>query len=92
MIHSLDITVALGGPAVAPAGAVLAGLEQLAAADCAVFGVDLTDARTEATDATWARGSGRTVRADSGSLVALLGGRTLPDGRAPPRTPRRSDH
>jgi hypothetical protein len=37
--------------------------------------------RLEAVDAAWSWGSGRLVRADSGSLVALLGGRTLPDGR-----------
>ena len=85
VIHSLDVTVALDRPAVAPAAAVTAVLDLLTAADGSWFGIDLTDVRLEAADTDWGWGSGRTVRADSGSLVALLGGRTLPDGRALPR-------
>ena len=49
------------------------------------FGVDLTDVRLEATDSAWGWGTGQLVRADSGSLVALLSGRALPDGRGVPR-------
>ena len=85
VIHSLDVTVALDRPAVAPEEAVIAVLDQLTAANGAWFGVDLTDVRLEAADTAWSWGSGRAVRADSGSLVALLSGRTLPDGRILPR-------
>jgi uncharacterized protein (TIGR03083 family) len=82
VIHSLDVTVALDRPAVAPDEAVVAVLDQLTAANGAWFGVDLTGVRLEAADADWSWGSGDGVRADSGLLVALLSGRTLPDGRA----------
>jgi len=85
VIHSLDVTVALDRPAVAPAEAVIAVLDRMTAADGAWFGIDLTGLRLEATDTAWSWGDGRPVRADSGSLVALLGGRTLPDGRLLPR-------
>ncbi len=85
VIHSLDVTIALGWPAVAPAAAVTAILDRLVEADGAWFGVDLGEVRLEATDADWGWGRGRPVRADSGWLVALLSGRTLPDGRALPR-------
>lgn len=85
VIHSLDVTVALDQPAVAPAEAVTAVRDQLTAADGVVFGVDLTGVRLEAADADWGWGSGDLVRADSGCLVALLSGRVLPDGRALPR-------
>ncbi len=82
VIHSLDVTVALGEPPVAPAPAVESVLDHLAAADGASFGVDLTDVRLEAADTDWSRGTGTPVRADGGALLALLSGRRLPDGRA----------
>lgn len=85
VIHSLDITIPLDRPTVAPKEAVTAVLDQLASANGAYFGVDLTGARLEATDADWSWGSGGSgdaVRANSGLLLALLSGRTLPDGRA----------
>lgn len=85
VIHSLDVTVALDRPAVAPAPAITAVLDQLAAAQGSLFGIDLDDVRLEATDSDRSWGQGRPVRADSGSLLALLAGRTLPDGRALPR-------
>jgi len=85
VIHSLDVTVALDRPTVAPKEAVTAVLDQLTAANGTWFGVDLTDVRLEATDTVWSWGHGRLVRADSGSLVALLSGRALPDGRTLPR-------
>ena len=86
VIHSLDVTIALHRPPVAPAAAVTAVLEQLTAANGGWFGVDLTGVRLEATDTGWSWGDGRPVRADGGSLVALLSGRALPDGRTLPRT------
>ncbi len=85
VIHSLDVTVALGRPAVAPTPAVTAVLEQLTAAEGAVFGIDLTGIRLEAADTGWSWGTGRLVRDNSGSLVALLSGRALPDGQTLPR-------
>jgi uncharacterized protein (TIGR03083 family) len=85
VIHSLDVTVALDRPAVAPTEAVVAVLDQLTAAEGAFFGVDLTGVRLEAADTGWSWGSGDVVRADSGRLLALLSGRTLPDGRVLPR-------
>lgn len=81
VIHSLDVTVALDRPPVAPRDAIVAVLDQLTAADGAFFGLDLTGVRLEADDADWSWGSGESVRADSGRLVSLLGGRRLPDGR-----------
>jgi uncharacterized protein (TIGR03083 family) len=85
VIHSLDITVALDRPAVAPKEAVVAILDQLTAANGDWFGVDLTGVRLEASDTDWSWGNGDVLRADSGRLVALLSGRALPDGRALPR-------
>ena len=88
VIHSLDVTVALDRPAVAPEGAVIAILDQLTAANGAYFSVELTGVRLEAADTDWTWGSGDAVRADSGLLVALLSGRTLPDDRALQRVDR----
>ena len=85
VIHSLDVTVALDRPPVAPAEALVAVLDQLTDADGAFFGLDLTGVRLEAADTDWSWGSGEAVRAGSGALVALLSGRTLPDGPALPR-------
>ncbi|RNL51924.1 maleylpyruvate isomerase family mycothiol-dependent enzyme [Arthrobacter oryzae] len=85
VIHSLDVTIALDRPAVAPAAAVTTVLDLLTAADGSWFGVALTDVRLEATDSDWSWGSGQLVRADGGRLVSLLSGRTLPDGRTIPR-------
>lgn len=85
VVHSLDVTLALGRPALAPAEAMTAVLDQLTAAQGAVFGIKLADFRLEATDTDWGWGDGELVRADSGSLVALVSGRTLSDGRTLPR-------
>jgi uncharacterized protein (TIGR03083 family) len=84
VIHSLDVTVPLGRAPVAPVDAVVAVLDQLAEAEGAVFGRDLAGLRLEADDIDWSWGSGDVVRADAGRLVALLSGRTLPDGRSLP--------
>ncbi|HKN99866.1 MAG TPA: maleylpyruvate isomerase family mycothiol-dependent enzyme [Pseudonocardiaceae bacterium] len=85
VIHSLDVTIALGRPPVAPGEAVAALLYQLTVAGGATFGVDLSHVRLEATDSAWTWGTGQPVRADSPALVALLSGRVLPDGRSLPR-------
>ncbi|SOC50245.1 TIGR03083 family protein [Blastococcus aggregatus] len=85
VIHSLDVTVALGRPPVAPPGAISAVLDHLVAAEGAFFGVDLTGIRLEATGSAHTWGDGEPTRADTGALVALLSARTLPDGRALPR-------
>ena len=85
VIHSLDVTVALDRPAVAPPEAVRGVLDQLTASDGAWFGVDLSGVLLEAEDTGWSWGAGEPLRADSGRLVSLLSGRTLPDGRALPR-------
>jgi uncharacterized protein (TIGR03083 family) len=81
VIHSLDVTVALDRPPVAPPQAVIAVLDQLTAANGAIFGIDLTGVCLEATDTDWSWGTGEVVRAESGQLTAMLSGRTLPDGR-----------
>ena len=85
VIHSLDVTIPLGQQPVAPPGAVRDVLDQLTAANGEWFGVDLTGIRLEATDTDWAWGDGEVVRGESGHLVALLSGRSLPDGQALPR-------
>lgn len=87
-IHSLDITLALDQPTVAPPDAVAAVLDQLTATNGTLFGIDLTGVGLEATDIDWSRGGGDTLSATSSELVALLSGRTLPDGRALSRTGR----
>ena len=87
VVHSLDVTVAQHLPPTAPPPAVAAVLDLLA--DGRVFGVDPRGIRLEAIDSGWGAGAGETVRADSGALVALLAGRTLPDGRALPRVSAR---
>ncbi len=84
VIHSLDVTIPLAEPPVASAAAVTAVLEHLTAANGGLFGIDLTGVRIEASDTGWSWGDGRPVRADGASLVAMLSGRTLPDGRARP--------
>lgn len=88
VIHSLDITIALDRSTIAPNEAVVAVLDQLIAADGTLFGIDLTGVRLEAVDTDWNWGTGDVVRADSSRLLALLSGRTLPDGRALQRVER----
>ena len=89
MIHSLDVTVALAAPPVAPGGCDAHGvLEQLAAADGTSFGVDLPAARLDADDVDWSRGSGRQVaRRRAGWRPpgrADLAGRSAPFSRGGP--------
>ena len=82
VIHSLDVTIALGRPPTAPRDAVLAVLTMLTAANGTIFGIDLTDTHLTATDIPWTWGTGRPVTTDSASLVSLLSGRTLPTGES----------
>jgi len=84
VIHSLDVTIALNRPSVAPTEAATAVLDELTAASGTRFGIDLTAVRLEAADTGRSWGDGQVVSADSGSLVALLAGRSLPDGRTLP--------
>jgi uncharacterized protein (TIGR03083 family) len=81
VIHSLDVTIALDRPSVAPVEAMAAVLDQLAEANGTTFDVDLGDMRLEADDIDWGWGEGEVLRADAGRLIALMSGRTLPDGR-----------
>lgn len=85
VIHSLDITIPLGEQPAAPPEAVHDVLDQLTASGGAWFDVDLTGLRLEATDTDWVWGDGAPVRAESSHLVALLSGRSLPDGKTLPR-------
>ena len=82
VIHSLDVTIALGRPAVAPADAVVAVLDHLVAADGAFFGIDLTGVRgwrppTRTGSGARARPSARTAARWSPSWAVAR----LPDGR-----------
>lgn len=81
VIHSLDVTVPLDRPSVAPVEARVAVLDQLTAANGAIFGLDVSGVRLAADDVSWQWGDGTTITADSGRLIALLSGRSLPDGR-----------
>jgi uncharacterized protein (TIGR03083 family) len=85
VIHSLDVTIPLDKPPVAPREAMTVILDELTGSNGSWFGVDLTGSRFEAVDVDWAWGSGEVVRADTGSLVALLSGRRLPEGHVLPR-------
>ncbi len=71
VIHSLDVTLAMDAPAVAPPDAVRHVLDQLTAAGGATFGVDLAGLDSLADDPA--------------TRVALAAGRALPDGRRLPR-------
>jgi uncharacterized protein (TIGR03083 family) len=81
VVHSLDVTLALGVPSVAPDDALVAILDAMVAGGAGRFDVDVTDRRFVAVDLEWASGSGTRVTAKAGELVALLAHRTLPDGR-----------
>ena len=82
VVHAVDALAPLGHQAVLPAEAVREVLDQLVAADGHWFGVDLRDVRLESADGSWGQADGEVVRADTASLVALVSGRTLPDGRS----------
>ena len=70
VIHTLDVTLPVSAAPVAPPAAVDAVLDLLVASQGTWFGVDP---------------AGDDASATSGDRVALLAGRTLPDGRRLPR-------
>ena len=74
VIHSLDVTIALGRPPVAPPEAVTALRDLLVESGGSWFGIDADGVSLDGTD--------------DASQVALLSGRTLPDGRSLPRRAR----
>jgi uncharacterized protein (TIGR03083 family) len=81
-IHALDVTVALALPPQPPAGALRVLLDALAGPpDIQIFGLDLAGLALTAPDLGWTHGTGTEVSAPADHLVALLAGRTLPDGR-----------
>ncbi len=85
VIHSLDVTIALDRPPVAPVDARVAVLDQLTGAGGALFGVDLTGVRLEADDTGWPRATVRPCERTAAPSWPCSRGRTLPDGRALPR-------
>lgn len=82
VIHSLDITLALDRPTTAPPEALSIVLDQLADSGGVHFGIDQTGLHLCASDTDWETGSGKPIRASTPQLIALLSGRTLPDGRS----------
>jgi len=72
VIHSLDVTVALDRPVVAPKEAVIAVLDQLIAANGEWFGIDLTGVRFEAADADWSGGSGDLVLLNGVVVIKIM--------------------
>lgn len=82
VVHSLDITNAIGRPPALDPVAARAILDSLTAGGVAArFGVDVSAYRLEATDLGWAWGDGHPVTATSAELISLLSHRTLGDGR-----------
>ncbi|GAA1865552.1 maleylpyruvate isomerase family mycothiol-dependent enzyme [Pseudonocardia ailaonensis] len=82
VIHSLDATIPLDAAPTAPPDALHAILDHLTAAHGTIFGLDLTGLGLRTPDGRWTWGDGdRIVEADAHHMVALLAGRTLPDGR-----------
>jgi uncharacterized protein (TIGR03083 family) len=59
VIHSLDVTIALGQPAAASQVAMVAVLDQLTGANGALFGIDLTGVRLEDVESAWSWGQRR---------------------------------
>src|SRR6476469_4807605 len=81
VVHSMDVTIPLQSEAAPALDARLATLHTLVDSKPPLFGVTLEGVRLEADDCDWSWGDGHVVRGDSASLVALVAGRTLPDGR-----------
>jgi uncharacterized protein (TIGR03083 family) len=81
VVHSLDVTNALGLTSSFSDDAARAILDSLTGGGAARFGVDLEGRRLEATDLDWAWGSGEPLVGTSAELISLATHRTLVDGR-----------
>lgn len=83
VVHSLDITNAVGLPAAASADALRVILDSLTEGGAAArFGVDVAGVALGAPDIGWSWGEGEVVTADAAVLVSLVSHRTLPGGRS----------
>ncbi len=81
VMHSLDITEALGLGLRVPADRLAVVLPNLATPkSLKFFGVDLRGMQLRATDTGWTFGSGRTVTGTAQDLALLLCGRKRPNG------------
>jgi uncharacterized protein (TIGR03083 family) len=82
VIHTLDITEALGWDYRVPTGRIGAVLEIVGGPDAPnLFGVDLTGVRLQADDLEWSSGAGAEVRGPAQVLALVLCGRAVPAGR-----------
>lgn len=82
VIHGLDITCALGLPRVSTDEAIRVVLDSVAGGGGhQLFGLTLEGCRLRATDLDWSYGTGTCIDEDAGDLVAMICGRTLPNGR-----------
>lgn len=79
VIHSLDITLALGAPRLSSDQTMRAVLDALAVGGKnAYFGTDISGRRFVASDLDWTYGSGAELRGSAGALAAAICGRAVP--------------
>lgn len=84
VVHSLDVTAALGLAPAAPDHAVVTVLDDLTSGGVhANFGTTIECRRFVATDVDWSFGSGKVTAAPAGNLALVLCGRELPDSEGP---------
>ncbi|MGD0393942.1 MAG: maleylpyruvate isomerase family mycothiol-dependent enzyme [Acidimicrobiales bacterium] len=82
VIHSLDITVPLGEPRLAPDATIRVILEDLTEAGVHEhFGIDIDGRSFEASNLDWAFGSGLALRGTAEDLALAMCGRDVPSGR-----------
>jgi uncharacterized protein (TIGR03083 family) len=82
VIHSLDVTVPLGAPRLAPDQTIRIILDDLTQGDLrARFGIDVAGRRLQATDLDWSFGDGALLRGPAADLALTITGRALPAGR-----------
>jgi uncharacterized protein (TIGR03083 family) len=83
VVHTLDVTNALGHPRACTDETAKVILENLTTGGVAArFDVDLSTVRLQADDIDWSSGSGRDVIAPAAEIISLACHRTLPDGRS----------